>query len=125
MGGSAGHLAMLRRRAAAGPLRLALIDPFMTVAASWSQRDAAMAQRVLAAAAGAGMLVVAGNAHTQLTSTVGQDRPRAGKLQVQGGGRGGGCLGLQARDDLPCFPDPPGVYRLPRAGPGRSGRTRG
>jgi hypothetical protein len=30
---------------------------------------------------------------------------------VQGGGRGGGCLGLQARDDLPCFPDPPGRER--------------
>jgi len=36
---------------------------------SWSQRDEAMADRVLAAAAGPGMLVVAGNAHTRVRPT--------------------------------------------------------
>ena len=30
---------------------------------------------------------------------------------MQGGGRGGGRLGLQACDDLTCFPDPPGARR--------------
>ena len=37
---------------------------------SWSQRDGAMARRILAAlAAGAGTLAVAGNAHTPITGT--------------------------------------------------------
>jgi hypothetical protein len=67
---TAGHLAVLRERAAAGPLRLSLFDGSIGAGWSWSQRDEAMARRILAApAAGAGTLVVAGNAHTPITGT--------------------------------------------------------
>ena len=62
---TAGHLAVLRELAAAGPLELTLIDGLMDAGWSWSQRDEAMARRVLAAPAAArGTLVVAGDAHT-------------------------------------------------------------
>lgn len=65
---TAGHLAVLAAMAAAGPLRLVLFDDFGSLATGWTQRDAAMARRLLAAVpaggAGAGTLVVAGNAHT-------------------------------------------------------------
>ena len=60
---TAGHLAVLRDRAAAGPLRLTLFDATIPAGASWSERDAAMAGRVLAGSE-PGTLVVAGNAHT-------------------------------------------------------------
>src|ERR1039458_1899672 len=55
--------------AAAGALDLTLIDGTLLAGFggadwSWSQRDEAMAGRVLAAAAGTRTLVVAGNAHT-------------------------------------------------------------
>lgn len=67
---TAGHLAVLRDLAAAGPLELTLIDGLMDADWSWSQRDEAMARRVLAApAAGTGTLVVAGNAHTPVQPT--------------------------------------------------------
>jgi len=67
---TAGHLAVLRERAAAGPLRLSLFDGTIEADWSWSQHNEAMARRILAApAAGAGTLVVAGNAHTPTTST--------------------------------------------------------
>jgi hypothetical protein len=65
---TAGHLAVLRDRAAAGPLRLTLFDVTIPAGASWSERDAAMAAQVLAGA-GPGTLVVAGNAHTPLHRT--------------------------------------------------------
>jgi hypothetical protein len=65
---SAGHLAVLRDRAAAGPLRLTLFDVTIPPDASWSDRDAAMAAQVLAST-GPGTLVVAGNAHTPLHRT--------------------------------------------------------
>ena len=71
---TAGHLAVLRERSAAGPLELTLMDGALPGGMgspdwSWSQRDEAMAGRVLAAAAGPGMLVVAGNAHTRVRPT--------------------------------------------------------
>jgi hypothetical protein len=67
---TAGHLAVLRELAAAGPLELTLIDGLMDEGWSWSQRDEAMARRVLAAPAPArGTLVVAGNAHTPVQPT--------------------------------------------------------
>jgi hypothetical protein len=67
---TAGHLAVLRERAAAGPLRLSLFDGTIEADWSWSQDNEAMAGRILAApAAGAGTLVVAGNAHTPTIST--------------------------------------------------------
>lgn len=65
---TAGHLAMLRDRAAAGPLRLSLFDVGIPAGASWSDRDAAMAAQVLASTE-PGTLVVAGNAHTPLRRT--------------------------------------------------------
>jgi hypothetical protein len=62
---TAGHLAVLRDRAAAGPFQLTLFDVTMHAGASWSERDEGMAGRVLAGlASGTGTLVVAGNAHT-------------------------------------------------------------
>ena len=65
---TAGHLAVLRDRAAAGPLRLTLFDTIIPAGASWSDRDAAMAAQVLAGTE-PGTLVVAGNAHTPLRRT--------------------------------------------------------
>jgi hypothetical protein len=65
---TAGHLAVLRDRAAAGPLRLTLFDATIPAGATWSERDAAMAAQVLAGT-GPGTLVVAGNAHTPLHRT--------------------------------------------------------
>jgi hypothetical protein len=75
---TAGHLAMLRRWAAAG-LLITLMDGTTIVRPRpgeteeetgrqwWSERDAAMAARVLAAPdAPSGRLVVAGNLHTRL-----------------------------------------------------------
>ena len=67
---TAGHLAVLRERAAAGPLSLTLFDGTMGADWNWSQHDEAMARRILAApATGTGTLVVAGNAHTPTART--------------------------------------------------------
>jgi hypothetical protein len=68
---TAGHLAVLAAMTAAGPLDLVLFDDFGSLAGGWSDRDAAMARRLLAAvpAGGAGTLVVAGNAHTPTGET--------------------------------------------------------
>jgi hypothetical protein len=58
---TAGHLAVLAERAAAGPLELTLFDGVIGADWSWSQRDAAMARRILAASPqGTRTLVVAG-----------------------------------------------------------------
>jgi hypothetical protein len=65
-----GHLAVLRERARAKELDLSLFDGTADAAASWSQRDEAMASRILAGAtATSGTLVVAGNAHTSTSPT--------------------------------------------------------
>jgi len=45
---TAGHLAVLRERAAAGPLSLTLFDGANGAGWSWSQRDEAMPRRILA-----------------------------------------------------------------------------
>lgn len=67
---TAGHLAVLAERAAAGPLNVILFDGVIGADWSWSQRDEAMAGRILAAAApGSRTLVVAGNAHTPAGGT--------------------------------------------------------
>jgi hypothetical protein len=67
---TAGHLALLRERAAAGPLRLTLFDGTMGADWTWSEHDEAMAGRILAAPlADGGTLVVAGNAHTPISRT--------------------------------------------------------
>jgi hypothetical protein len=95
---TAGHLAMLRERAAAGPLSLALFDGTIGAGWSWSQRDEAMAGRILAhPAAGNGTLVAAGNAHTPTTPTslgiplgacLAHHRPGVAQIRIRyGGGR--------------------------------------
>ncbi len=62
---TAGHLAVLAERAATGPLELILFDGVTGEGWNWSQRDEAMARRLLAASGpGARTLAVAGNAHT-------------------------------------------------------------
>jgi hypothetical protein len=67
---TAGHLAVLAERAAAGPFELTLFDGTIDAGWSWSQRDEAMATRILAGgAAGAPTLAVAGNAHTPVSHT--------------------------------------------------------
>jgi hypothetical protein len=67
---TAGHLAVLRDRARAGELGLALFDEMTGADWSWSQRDEAMAGHILAGAtAASGTLAVAGNAHTPTSPT--------------------------------------------------------
>jgi len=102
---TAGHLAVLRELAAAGPLELTLIDGLMDAGWSWSQRDEAMARRVLAApAAVSGMLVVAGNAHTPVQPTalgvplgavLASRRPGVREIRIDY--RGGGYYNLAPR----------------------------
>jgi len=56
---------VLAERAAAGSLELILLDGVVGADWNWSQRDEAMARRILTASPpGARTLVVAGNAHT-------------------------------------------------------------
>src|SRR5262249_56324564 len=67
---TAGHLAVLAERAAAGPLELILFDGAMDAGSSWSARDEAMAGRVLAAApATTRTLAVARRSHTPTRPT--------------------------------------------------------
>jgi hypothetical protein len=62
---TAGHMAVLAERTAAGPLELILFDGPVDADWTWSRRDEAMARRVLSASpAGTCTLVVAGNGHT-------------------------------------------------------------
>jgi hypothetical protein len=95
---TAGHLAVLRERAAAGPLSLTLFDATMGADWTWSQHDEEMARRVLAApATGTGTLVVAGNAHTPTARTglgeplgacLAGQRPGVREIRISyGGGR--------------------------------------
>lgn len=93
---TAGHLAVLAERAAAGPLDLILFDGTWGMGWSWSQRDEAMAGRVLAGAVpGARTLVVAGNAHTPTSPTslgvplgacLARQRPGVREISVNYGG---------------------------------------
>src|SRR5215475_2752274 len=65
---TAGHLAVLASRAAAGPLQLILFDGVIGADWSWSQQDEAMARRLLAASPpGTRTLAVAGGYHTPTT----------------------------------------------------------
>ena len=67
---TAGHLAVLAERVAAGRLRLILLDGTIGADWSWTQRDEAMAGRLLAASPScARTLVIAGNAHTPTSET--------------------------------------------------------
>ena len=95
---TAGHLAVLAAMAAAGPLDLVLFDDFGSLGTGWPERDAAMARRLLAAVpaggAGAGTLVVAGNAHTPTVATelgvpagahLARERPGAREIRIRYG----------------------------------------
>jgi hypothetical protein len=95
---TAGHLAVLRERAAASPLDLTLFDGIGELDWTWSQRDEAMAERLLArATAASGTLAVAGNAHTPTGPTslglplgahVARQRPGVRSIRIKyGGGR--------------------------------------
>lgn len=95
---TAGHLAVLRERAAVGPLSLTLFDVTIGPDWDWSAHDEAMARRILTApAAGTGTLVVAGNAHTPTARTdlgvplgacLARERPGLREIRVNyGGGR--------------------------------------
>jgi hypothetical protein len=66
---TAGHLAVLAERAAAGALELILFDGVIGADWSWSRRDEAMVRRILAGSrpGAARTLVVAGNAHTPVS----------------------------------------------------------
>jgi hypothetical protein len=67
---TAGHLAVLAEGAAAGPLEVILFDAAIGADWSWSQRDEAMAGRILAGTTtGTPTLAVAGNAHTPTSHT--------------------------------------------------------
>jgi hypothetical protein len=80
---TAGHLAVLAERAAAGPLELILFDGVIGEGWSWSQRDEAMARRLLAASGpGTCTLAVAGNAHTP-TSPIELGVPMGARLAGQ------------------------------------------
>jgi len=99
---TAGHLAVIRERAAAGPLDLTLFDGIGEIGWTWSQRDEAMAERLLArVTAASGTLAVAGNAHTPtgptslglpLGAQVARQRPGVRSVRIKyGGGRFYNC----------------------------------
>lgn len=106
---SAGHLAMLAERSAAGPLNLILFDGIAGADWSWNQRDEAMAERVLAAdASDSSTLVVAGNAHTPTGQTelgipmgahLATRRPGVSGILISYGG--GGFYNLEPRQFRP------------------------
>jgi hypothetical protein len=95
---TAGHLAVLAERHAAGPLEVILFDGVSGADWSWSQRDAAMARRLLAdSPSTARTLAVAGNAHTATSPTdlgvplgacLARQRPSIQQIRISyGGGR--------------------------------------
>ena len=102
---TAGHLAVLAERAAAGPLELTLFDGVIGAGWSWSQRDEAMARRLLAASpSGTRTLAVAGNAHTPthptdlgvpLGACLARQRPGIREIRINYGG--GSFWNLQSR----------------------------
>lgn len=102
---TAGHLAVLQERAAAGPLSLTLFDGTIGAGWSWSERDEAMTRRILSApVTAAGTLVVAGNAHTPTTRThlgvplgahLARQRPGLQEIRISYGA--GGLYNIQPR----------------------------
>ena len=116
---TAGHLAVLAERAAAGPLELILFDGAIGADWSWSQRDEAMARRILAASApGTRTLVVAGNAHTPTSpielgvpmgARLAGQRPGVREIRISYGS--GGCYNDGPRQ-FTRRTDQPGTIRL-------------
>jgi hypothetical protein len=95
---TAGHLAMLAERAAAGPLELIFFDGPVLAGSSWSQCDEAMARRLLAAVPpSTPALAVAGGYHTPTSpidlgvpmgAWLARERPGVRQIQISyGGGR--------------------------------------
>jgi hypothetical protein len=115
-----GHLAVLRGRARAGQLGLALFDGMGGADSSWSEHDRAMADRVLAdATAASGTLVVAGNAHTPtgptsqgvpLGARLDQQRPGVREIRISYGR--GGYYNMRPRHFHPSISIWPSVVRL-------------
>lgn len=93
---TAGHLAVLAERAAAGPLELILFDGPIEAGSSWSQRDEIMARRLLdAAPPGTPTLAVAGGYHTPTSridlgvpmgAWLARQRPGVRQIQISYGG---------------------------------------
>ena len=116
---TAGHLAVLAERATAGPLDLVMFDGVMGPDWSWTQRDEAMAERILAAAPpGTRMLAVAGNAHTPTRPTdlgvpLGAHlaRQRPGVRDIRISYAGGTFYNVEPRQFRP-RPSPPPQARL-------------
>ena len=99
---TAGHLAVLAERAAAGPLQLILFDGVIGADWIWSQQDEAMAERLLAACPPATRtLAVAGGYHTPASpielgvpmgAWLARQRPGVPDIQIRyGGGRFYNC----------------------------------
>ena len=95
---TAGHLAVLAECSQAAPLPVILFDGVIGAGWSWSQRDEAMARRLLAGSPStARTLAVAGNAHTPTRPTdlgvplgacLARQRPGIREIQIRyGGGR--------------------------------------
>ena len=116
---TAGHLAVLAERAAAGPLELIMFDGVTGADWSWSQRDEAMARRLLAASPqDTRTLAVAGNAHTPTSPSelgvpmgarLAGQRPGVREIRISYGGGGfwnGGPRQFERRAD------PPGTIQL-------------
>ena len=116
---TAGHLAVLAERAAAGPLELILFDGVIGADWDWSQRDEAMASRILAASApDTRTLVAAGNAHTPTSRTVlgvpmgarlADQRPGLREIRISYGG--GSFWNIEPRQFTPRM-DPQATIRL-------------
>jgi hypothetical protein len=93
---TAGHLAVLAERAAAGPLQLISFDGVIGADWSWCQCDEAMARRLLAASPpGARTLAVAGGYHTPTSlielgvpmgAWLARQRPGVREVQIRYGG---------------------------------------
>jgi hypothetical protein len=99
---TAGHLAVLAERTAAGPLQLILFDGLVGADWSWTQQDEAMARRILAASPkGTRTLAVAGGYHTPTSpielgvpmgSWLARERPGVREIKISyGGGRFYNC----------------------------------
>jgi hypothetical protein len=116
---TAGHLAVLAERAGAAPLELILFDGVIGADWSWSQRDEAMARRILAASPPRTRpLAVAGNAHTPARPTelgvpmgarLAEQRPGIREIRIS---YGAGLFWNFEPREFARRPDPQGQIRL-------------